>query len=214
MTVHELKCWPEYMDALLDGSKTFEIRRDDRGFAVGDTLRLTEYHPDTETYGLRVACVVVTFLTRLSAWGIDSDAVVMAIEPVDVPDLYRDCFCGRHTLPASSFPFVYEPHRALRVSHAPDGCGSVPTNNVPQTDLNPEAGVKAKGADALTDGPDVAESAHGEHPCRRCGALIADPLNLLDGYCKLCFIGTYPTRERQQHAIGDALDTLIEENPS
>lgn len=37
---HELKTDPAVFDAVADGTKTFEIRLDDRGFAVGDTLRL------------------------------------------------------------------------------------------------------------------------------------------------------------------------------
>lgn len=38
--VHELKTWPVYFDAVERGEKTFEVRRDDRGFQKGDTVRL------------------------------------------------------------------------------------------------------------------------------------------------------------------------------
>lgn len=44
-TIHELKTWPDYFVHLLDGSKTFEYRRNDRGFKVGDVLRLREWEP-------------------------------------------------------------------------------------------------------------------------------------------------------------------------
>lgn len=43
---HDLKCWPEYFEPLLDGRKTFEIRKNDRPFAVGDTLYLKECNPN------------------------------------------------------------------------------------------------------------------------------------------------------------------------
>lgn len=43
MTHHDLKVAPEYMSALVSGDKTFEVRRNDRGFQRGDTLRLYEY---------------------------------------------------------------------------------------------------------------------------------------------------------------------------
>ena len=43
MTIHELKIWPQYFDAIASGIKTFEVRKDDRGFAVGDTLVLKEW---------------------------------------------------------------------------------------------------------------------------------------------------------------------------
>lgn len=46
--VHELKCWPKYFNAILDGSKTFEVRRNDRPYRVGDYLALNEYVPDSE----------------------------------------------------------------------------------------------------------------------------------------------------------------------
>lgn len=42
---HELKILPEYFEAVLNGNKTFELRKDDRGFKVGDTLILKEFKP-------------------------------------------------------------------------------------------------------------------------------------------------------------------------
>lgn len=44
--VHELKCWPQYFDAVAGGEKTFEVRRDDRGFQRGDTVVLQRTYPD------------------------------------------------------------------------------------------------------------------------------------------------------------------------
>lgn len=43
---HELKIWPQYYEAVADGSKTFEIRKNDRGFQKGDKVTLKEYNPD------------------------------------------------------------------------------------------------------------------------------------------------------------------------
>lgn len=41
--VHELKCLPEYYEAALLGKKSFELRKDDRKFKVGDLVLLREY---------------------------------------------------------------------------------------------------------------------------------------------------------------------------
>lgn len=39
---HDLKILPQYFQAVAEGRKTFEIRKDDRGFQAGDTVRLYE----------------------------------------------------------------------------------------------------------------------------------------------------------------------------
>lgn len=40
MTNHELKLPEPYFTAVLDGTKTFEVRRNDRSFQTGDTVTL------------------------------------------------------------------------------------------------------------------------------------------------------------------------------
>jgi hypothetical protein len=41
--IHELKTHPAYFKLLADGSKTFGIRANDRGYQAGDVLLLQEY---------------------------------------------------------------------------------------------------------------------------------------------------------------------------
>lgn len=43
---HELKIWPQYYHRVKDGSKTFEIRKNDRDFQVGDTVILIYFDPE------------------------------------------------------------------------------------------------------------------------------------------------------------------------
>ena len=59
---HDLKTWPEYFAAVLDGSKTFELRSNDRGFSVGDLLRLREWDPETSAYTGREVTRSVSYL--------------------------------------------------------------------------------------------------------------------------------------------------------
>jgi hypothetical protein len=61
---HELKTWPTHLDAIWVGRKTLELRRDDRGFAAGDLLRLQEWDPSTRTYGRRLVLARVTHVLR------------------------------------------------------------------------------------------------------------------------------------------------------
>ncbi len=46
-TTHELKIHPKYFKAVVSGRKTFEIRRNDRNFKVGDRIELKEYSKET-----------------------------------------------------------------------------------------------------------------------------------------------------------------------
>ena len=46
MTYHILKLQEEFYDAVLNGVKTFEVRKADRDYKVGDTLHLTCYRGD------------------------------------------------------------------------------------------------------------------------------------------------------------------------
>lgn len=44
---HEVKILPQYFCRVEDGSKTFEIRINDRGYQPGDEIVLREYNPQT-----------------------------------------------------------------------------------------------------------------------------------------------------------------------
>lgn len=43
--VHVLKCWPQFFAKLASGEKTFEVRKNDRDYEVGDELHLREFTP-------------------------------------------------------------------------------------------------------------------------------------------------------------------------
>ena len=73
---HELKTLPQYFWEVWNGNKTFEIRKDDRDYKVGDKLRLLEFNyvkltgcecnreityvlRDCEKYGLKKGFVIL-----------------------------------------------------------------------------------------------------------------------------------------------------------
>jgi hypothetical protein len=78
---HDLKTWPEAFAALLAGTKTYEIRKADRPFAVGDTLRLREWIPTGNFRGYtgREVSRVVTYMTPPGEWGLPADLCVMSL---------------------------------------------------------------------------------------------------------------------------------------
>jgi hypothetical protein len=45
---HDLKIWPQYFCRVADGSKTFEVRKNDRGFQPGDEVELREWDPEAK----------------------------------------------------------------------------------------------------------------------------------------------------------------------
>ena len=47
---HALKTDPGFYKSITEGVKTFDVRRYDRPFKVGDKLLLQEYNQETEKY--------------------------------------------------------------------------------------------------------------------------------------------------------------------
>jgi len=80
MATHKLKTWPTPFQATQLGNKTYEIRKNDRNFNVGDTLILEEYDPTTQEYTGRVMTVRVTYITQGGEWKLPPDICVMAIQ--------------------------------------------------------------------------------------------------------------------------------------
>jgi hypothetical protein len=63
--IHELKCWPQYFRAVRSGAKNFELRLDDRGFNVGDRLKLREWNPEGTGYTGAEYYLSISYVLRL-----------------------------------------------------------------------------------------------------------------------------------------------------
>ena len=65
---HELKIAPRYFIPVHSGRKPFEVRRDDRGFAVGDTILLREFVHYSNQYTGRKTRKRITYILRDPAY--------------------------------------------------------------------------------------------------------------------------------------------------
>jgi hypothetical protein len=70
MRRHELKCDAEQFTAVIEGRKTFEFRRNDRDFRVGDDLVLQEYLPSEKRLTGRESLRSVGYILHGPAYGI------------------------------------------------------------------------------------------------------------------------------------------------
>lgn len=62
MKIHELKTINPYFMQVWEGNKTFEVRKNDRDFKVGDILHLRWYLPESNEYMLRNILCYVSYI--------------------------------------------------------------------------------------------------------------------------------------------------------
>lgn len=83
MVVHKLKTWPKYFQAIVDEEKTFEYRKNDRGFKKGDGLELLEYDPETNEFTGRSIRVLITYVLE-NQMGVPEGYAVLSIVPIEL----------------------------------------------------------------------------------------------------------------------------------
>ena len=92
--IHELKILPQYFQAVKSGEKTFELRKDDRGFQVGDILMLKEFNLNekyetiegAETYfsGRKILRQINYILKdETESMGLNKGYAILGIKPID-----------------------------------------------------------------------------------------------------------------------------------
>lgn len=106
MRTHHLKCHPGPFNAIVSGRKQYEIRKDDRGYAVGDLAILHEYHGGQEMFTGGVVSVMIEHKMPTS-YGLKDDYCALGIRiekiwgsheewrPVHPDDAARCQLCGR-----------------------------------------------------------------------------------------------------------------------
>ena len=91
MTIHELKIKTDYFLKILEGKKTFEIRKDDRGFMEGDiihfrilatTLLGADYIMETDPHLFKITYV----LRNVPEYGLKEGYAILGIKEVNLND--------------------------------------------------------------------------------------------------------------------------------
>lgn len=94
MSTHVKKCWPEAFEAVRDGRKPFEWRKEDVGkFKVGDTIILLEWEPPNDEpmwddppsgYTGEVERRRITYVLR-DQFGVPEGYAVLGLGPMPPP---------------------------------------------------------------------------------------------------------------------------------
>lgn len=88
--VHEIKSWPRYFEGVWEGTKPFEVRKNDRDYRVGDRILQREWTPETERYTGREVLSDVTYVLDDSAsGGLTKGYVVLGIRNLGRADRGR-----------------------------------------------------------------------------------------------------------------------------
>ena len=81
---HELKTIDPYFGSVVRGTKTFEVRKNDRDFRAGQLLKLNQYFPIGKE-GVYSGCSImvrVTYFLKGEQWGIMEGFCILGIEKI------------------------------------------------------------------------------------------------------------------------------------
>lgn len=82
MKLHTLKILPKYYVALVNGEKTFELRKNDRDYKVGDliTFTNTDGTPFITPHKERIVFRITYILENVSEYGLDDEYCILALK--------------------------------------------------------------------------------------------------------------------------------------
>ncbi len=87
--LHELKILPKYFQAVRNGNKTFELRKHDRDYKVGDYLLLREY--DNGDYTGSFMKVVITYILKdCPEYGLYKDYCILSFRSAAAVSCNKD----------------------------------------------------------------------------------------------------------------------------
>ena len=84
MKVHELKTINPHFHDIWIGLKNFELRKNDRGFKVGDILVLNEYNPEHDKYIGRNIKATIKHILSGGQYGLSDEYCILSIKVMDL----------------------------------------------------------------------------------------------------------------------------------
>lgn len=81
---HELKILQQYFEDVDTGKKTFEVRKVDRLYGVGDILKLREWSP-INGYSGRETVKEVIYIMHGGQWGLAEGNCIMGLKELSTP---------------------------------------------------------------------------------------------------------------------------------
>ena len=88
MKTHELKILPQYFRVVQDGAKTFELRKNDRDYKIGDTLLLKEWENIKGKYveegytGNKIK-KEITYILEGGQYGLEKGYCILGLKDID-----------------------------------------------------------------------------------------------------------------------------------
>ena len=89
--VHSIKIQKTYFESVLNDTKTFELRKNDRGYEVGDNLILNEIDENNRYTGRNIT-VVVTYILNGPVYGLPSGYCIMAVKKCEKTESWESAF--------------------------------------------------------------------------------------------------------------------------
>lgn len=81
MKTHNLKLVQPFFNEVKNGTKTFELRRNDRDFKVGDEVVLKEYDMMRNKFSGNEVKVIITFIL-INRAGLDEDFCIFSFKQI------------------------------------------------------------------------------------------------------------------------------------
>ena len=91
MKLHELKIKEDYFNAILRGEKTFELRKNDRDYQVGDLIHFVDIDGNNHiignpAYNKKLVFQITYILQNVQEYGLDKDYCILAIKKLGIKE--------------------------------------------------------------------------------------------------------------------------------